>query len=209
METWLVVLIVCGAYLAATLAMGLASSRTITNTVTGYVAADRTMNVLVLYFVLGASVFSSFAFLGGPGWAYSRGAAAFYILAFGTVGMVPMYFIGPRARRLGARFNFVTQAELLVHRFGNHPLGVVLALVSVAAFIPYLTLQMKGAGYILSVISEGRIPEWIGALVTYGVVLVYVLKSGVLGVGWTNTFQGIFMMPVSYTHLTLPTKRIV
>lgn len=207
MEPWLVTVLVCGAYLGLSLGMGIASRRTVTGTVAGYVAADRSMNVLVLYFVLGASVFSSFAFLGGPGWAYSRGAAAFYILAYGTVGMVPLYFIGPRARRVGARLNFVTQAELLVHRFANRPLGIVLAIVSVAACIPYLTLQMKGAGYILSVISEGRIPEWAGALVTYGVVMTYVLTSGVMGVGWTNTFQGIFMLVVAwFMGLYLPWK---
>ena len=200
-------MLICGGYLAVTLLMGVVSARTVTNSVAGYVAADRTMNVLVLYFVLGASVFSSFAFLGGPGWAYSRGAAAFYILAYGTVGMVPLYFIGPRTRRLGARFNFVTQAELLVHRYGNRPLGVVLAVLSVVVFIPYLTLQMKGAGYILAVISEGRIPEWSGALVTYGVVLVYVLTSGVMGVGWTNTFQGVFMLVIAwFLGLYLPYK---
>lgn len=165
------------------------------------------MNVLVLYFVLGAAVFSSFAFLGGPGWAYSRGAASFYILVYGIIGMVPFYFFGPRARRLGVRFGFVTQAELLAHRYNSRVLSAILAVVSVAAFVPYLTLQMKGAGYILSVISEDRIPEWLGALVTYGVVLVYVWTSGVMGVGWTNAFQGVFMMAIAwFLGLYLPQK---
>ncbi|MEO1370633.1 MAG: sodium:solute symporter family protein, partial [Acidobacteriota bacterium] len=66
---------------------------------------------------------------------------------------------------------------------------------------------MKGAGYILSTVSGGRISEAVGAAVTYGVVMVYVLFSGVLGVGWTNTFQGAFMMVVAwFLGLYLPTK---
>lgn len=207
METWLVTVLVCGGYLAVTLVLGLVSGRSVTGSVTGYVAADRTMSTLVLYFVMGAAIFSSFAFLGGPGWSYSRGAAAFYILSFGTLGMVPLYFIGPRARRLGARHGFVTQAELLVHRFGTRTLGTILAVVSIAAFVPYLTLQMKGAGYILAVISEERIPTWAGALLAYGVVMAYVLKSGVMGVAWTNTFQGIFMLVIAwFLGLYLPYK---
>ena len=96
-----VALWICGAYLAATLVMGILPGLRVSKSVTGYVAADRSMNFLVLYFVLGASIFSSFAFLGGPGWAYSRGTAALYIIAYGVVGMVPFYFFGPRARRLG------------------------------------------------------------------------------------------------------------
>jgi len=197
-ESWLVILLICGAYLAITLVMGVWSSRTVSASVDGYVAGDRAMNVVVLYFVLGASVFSSFAFLGAPGWAYSRGAAAFYIIAYGVVGMVPLYFFGPRARRVGERFGFVTQAEMLAHRFDSRTISVVLAVLSIAAFIPYMTLQMKGAGYILATISDGRVPEWLGALVTYGVVLVYVFTSGVIGIGWTNTFQGVFMLSIAW-----------
>lgn len=207
MEPWVVALLVCAGYLAVTLLMGILPGFRVSKSIAGYVAADRAMGFVVLYFVLGASIFSSFAFLGGPGWAYSRGAAAFYIIAYGAIGMVPFYFMGPRARRLGERFGFVTQAELLAHRFESRPLSILLAVLSVAAFIPYLTLQMKGAGYILSTITDGRVPEWAGAAVTYGVVLVYVLMSGVLGVGWTNTFQGVFMMVIAwFLGLYLPYK---
>ncbi len=207
MERWVVILVVCGLYLFVSLIMGILPGLRVSRSVTGYVAGDRAMNVLILYFVLGASIFSSFAFLGAPGWAYARGAAAFYIIAYGIVGMVPMYFLGPKARRIGLRFGFVTQAEMLAHRFGNRMLSVLLALLSVAVFVPYLTLQIKGAGYILSTVSEGHIPLWLGGALTYGIVLIYVLFSGVMGVGWTNTLQGIFMMAVAwFLGLYLPHK---
>ena len=176
MEPWTIALVICGLYLAVTLVMGVVPGLRVSRSVAGYVAADRSMNTVMLYFVLGASIFSSFAFLGGPGWAYGRGAAAMYIIAYGVVGMVPFYFMGPRARRLGARFGFVTQAELLSHRYGSRPLSIILAITSVAAFVPYLTLQMKGAGLILTTISEGRVSAAVGAAVTYGVVVVYVLS---------------------------------
>lgn len=197
-NTSTLILGICGLYLLITLVAGLLPGLRVSKSVAGYVAADRAMGGVVLYFVLGASIFSSFAFLGGPGWAYSRGAAAFYILAYGVIGIVPLYFFGPRARRLGERFGFVTQAELLAHRFVSKPLSVVLAVLSVAAFIPYLTLQMKGAGIILSTVSGGRVSEAVGAGVTYGIVMIYVLASGVLGVGWTNMLQGVFMMVIAW-----------
>lgn len=198
MDAGTLALWICGGYLVVTLVMGILPSLRVSKSVAGYVAADRSMSFVVLYFVLGASIFSSFAFLGGPGWAYSRGTAALYIIGYGVVGMVPLYFFGPRARRLGQKHGFVTQAELLAHRFRSPSLSVILAVLSVAAFVPYLTIQMKGAGYILSTISDGRISPALGAGVTYAVVMVYVLWSGVLGVGWTNTFQGLFMMVIAW-----------
>lgn len=203
----MIILGICGIYLLITLVMGIIPGMKVTSSATGYVAGDRSMNVLILYFVLGASIFSSFAFLGGPGWAYSRGAAAFYIIAYGAMGMVPFYFFGPKARRLGEKYGFITQAELLEDRYNSRFLSGLLALLTVVVLIPYLTLQMKGAGLVLSTISEGAIPDWLGAGIAYLVVLAYVFFSGVMGVGWTNTFQGIFMLVIAwFLGIYLPEK---
>lgn len=188
----------CLAYLAVILAVGLWSGRRVSRSVAGFVAADRRMHGVLLYFVIGAAVYSSFAFLGAPGWAYSRGAAAFYVLAFSAIGVIPLYFLGPRARQWGARHGFLTQAEMLGWRFDSRLLQGMLALVSVAVFVPYLTLQMKGAGLILETLSDGAIPLWGGALLTYGVVVTYVWFSGVMGVGWTNAIMGLLMMATAW-----------
>ena len=194
----MVVLGVTVGYLITSLVVGLLSGRRVSHGSVGYVAGDRDLGFVVMYFVMGASIFSAFAFLGGPGWAYSRGAAAFYILAYGTVGLVPWYFIGPRVAALGRRFGYVTQAELFAHRYDSRAIQGLLALISVAAFLPYLTLQMQGAGFVFSVVTEGRVPAWAGAGIAYAVVLLYVFKSGVMGVAWTNTFQGALMLVLAW-----------
>ena len=200
-------IIPCLVYLEVALVLGMLPARLSSRSVAGYVAGDRGLGTLLLYFVLGAAVFSSFAFLGGPGWAYSRGGAAFYILTYGAFGMIPFYFLGPRARRLGARLGFYTQAEIVGHRFDSKALQVTVALLSIAALVPYLTLQIKGVGYILAVASHGALPEWEGALLAYGIVTVYVLYSGMLGVSWTSVFMGLAMMTIGWLFgLYLPWK---
>ncbi len=110
------------------------------------------------------------------------------------IGVVPYYFFGPRAWNLGKKFGYVTQAELLADRFNSKSISVLLGILSVAVFIPYLTLQMMGAGYVLNVISQDKIPYWVGAGITYLIVLIYVYFSGAMGVGWSNAFQGVIMM---------------
>jgi len=75
----------------------------------------------------------------------------------------------------------------------------LIAVVSIVAFVPYIALQMKGAGIVFNAVTDGQVPIWAGALAAYAVVMLYVLKSGVLGVGWTNTFQGIFMLVIAWT----------
>ncbi len=199
MARWQVIGIVIALYLVLTLGIGLRAGRTASKSVTGYVAGDRAFGLLVMYFIFGATMFSAFAFLGGPGWAYSRGAAAFYILTYGVLGMSPWYSMGPRAARLGREYGYVTQAQLRVGRFPSRFLSVLMALLTVLAFIPYITLQMRGAGIVIEAVTDGHVPLWLGAGVAYGIVLIYVLTSGVAAVGWTNTFQGIFMLIIAWT----------
>ncbi len=206
-SSWIIVLAVTSSYLVASLVIGLLSGRKMTGGTEGYVAGDRGLGFVSLYFIMGASIFSAFAFLGGPGWAYSRGAASFYILAYAAVGLTPWYFLAPKISRLGRERGYVTQAELFADRFQSRGLSAILAIISIAGFLPYLTLQIKGAGYVFEIVSEGRIPVWAGALIAYAVVLVYVFKSGVMGVAWTNTMQGIFMLVLAWSlGLYLPAK---
>ncbi|MEM7305263.1 MAG: sodium:solute symporter family protein [Planctomycetota bacterium] len=193
-----IVLGIAGLYLGTCLLVGMLPGRKSSDSAAGYVAGDRALGLVVMYFITGATIFSAYAFLGAPGWAFSRGGAALYMLAYGTLGFVPFYFLGPRAARLGKRYGFVTQAEMVAHRFSRPGIAATMALISVLAFVPYLALQMQGAGIVLEAMTGGAVDEKLGALLVYGLVLVYVLKSGVLGVGWTNTFQGVFMLALAW-----------
>ncbi|MEO2158799.1 MAG: sodium:solute symporter family protein, partial [bacterium] len=186
------------AYLGITLWIGLAAGSRTTKSVQGFVAGDRNFGLLVFYFVTGASMCSAFAFLGGPGWAYGRGAAAFYILSYGALGMAPWYWLGPRIADIGRNKGFVTQAQFITGRFPSRTLSVLIAFLTLAAFIPYITLQIRGAGIVIEAVTEGNIPLEIGAAIAYGIVIFYVLKSGVMAVGWTNTFQGVFMIIIAW-----------
>ncbi|MGH7500639.1 MAG: sodium:solute symporter family protein [Longimicrobiales bacterium] len=198
MERWQIVTAVVLAYLAITLYIGLATGRKASHDVTGFVAADRQFGLLPMYFVIGGTVFSAFAFLGAPGWAYSRGMAPLYIVSYGVLGMIPWYFIGARASRLGRKRGYVTQAQLVAGRFPSRSLSLLLAVIAIVAFVPYIMLQMSGAGIVFETVTEGHVSFELGAALSYGIVIIYVLFGGATAVGWTNVFQGIIMMAVAW-----------
>jgi len=68
--SWVIVFLITLAYLLVSLIVGVMSGKRASSSTVGYVAADREFGFLIMYFVMGASIFSAFAFLGGPGWAY-------------------------------------------------------------------------------------------------------------------------------------------
>ena len=140
MPSWLIVFLVTIGYLLLSLAIGLASGRHASQSTEGYVAGDRSLNFLVLYFIMGASVFSAFAFLGLAGWAYGKGMSIVYGLAYGSIAYGLYFFIGPRINRLGRRAGYVTQPDFFEGRYGSKGLGVFAAVVGVVFIVPYLQL---------------------------------------------------------------------
>lgn len=198
MQDWMIVTGITVAYLVFILVIGLRARSEESSSMEGYVAGGRNIGLFVLFFIMGAEIFSAFTFLGGPGWAYSQGAPGLYILAYVTLGLLPWWVLGPRAARLGRKHGYLTQADLMSDRFSSKWLSGIVAIVSVGAFIPYLTIQITGAGYLFEAATGGNVPFWLGALAAFLVVTIYVYASGLRGIGWTNLVQGIIMVVVAW-----------
>lgn len=198
MQDWWIITGITVVYLLVVLVVGLRARTEQSSTLEGYVAGDRSIGVFILFFIMGAEIFSAFAFLGGPGWTYGRGAPGFYILAYLGLGLLPWWVLGPKAARLGRKHGYLTQADLLSDRFNSRSLSAIVAIVSVGAFIPYLTIQITGAGYLFEAATGGNVPFWLGALAAFLVVTLYVYASGLRGIGWTNVIQGIIMVVVAW-----------
>jgi len=199
MEKWHVALIAISIYLFLAFLIGIMAGRGKSFfSLSEYAVGDRSFNLFVMWFLMGGTIFSAFAFLGGPGWAFSKGAASFYILVYCTLGLMPWYVIGPKVAKLGKKNNYITMGDFLGDRFQSKVLTVIVGIVAILAFIPYLTLQIKGMAYIFNVLTYDNIPYWFGALISFGIVVVYVATSGVRGAAWSDVFQAILMLIIAW-----------
>lgn len=193
-------------YLVVVSVMGWLAGRKGKGDVDDYVAGERAFGPVVMYFVLGATLFSAYALVGTPRRVVSSGSDVFYVLAFGSVGLVPMFYIGALVRRLGARHGYVTQAELIGARFESRLITALLGLGALVAFLPYLIIQLRAAAIVMSQVTGWRDPQ-VGAAVVAAVVSYYVVRGGVRGVGWTNVLQGIAMLIIVWgIGLWIPSK---
>ena len=199
MEKWHIALIAISAYLVMAFAIGVMAGRGRSFfSLSEYAVGDRSFNLFIMWFLMGGTIFSAFAFLGGPGWAYSKGAASFYILVYCTLGLMPWYVIGPKVSKIGKKNNYITMGDFLGDRFQSKILTILVGIVAILAFIPYLTLQIKGMAYIFNVLTYGNIPYWLGAFLSFGIVVVYVATSGVRGAAWSDVFQAILMLLIAW-----------
>lgn len=200
MPDWVITSLIAGFYLMAVLAIGIKMRpKNVDTSVEVYLAGGRSLGILLLFFIIGAEFYSSATFLGAPGWVYAKGAPGLYLLVTFALALIPWWWIGTRTARLGRQYGFLTQAQLLGARFNSRLVTMLAAIIGLSALIPYLLIQIVGAGYLFSAATGGNVPFWIGALLAFGVVLLYIFISGLKGIGYTSVFQGIIMLIVAWS----------
>jgi SSS family solute:Na+ symporter len=156
----------------------------------------RGFGTIFVFLLMAGEIYTTFTFLGGSGWAYGKGGPTFYILAYGAFAYVISYFLLPAVWKYAKENALVSQPDFFAAKYNSKALGLIVSIVGVVAIIPYLVLQLKGLGIIVSEASYGKISPavaiWIGAVT----VTIYVMISGIHGSAWTAALKDIMILAV-------------
>ena len=76
-----------------------------------WTVGGRGFGVALVFLLMAGEVYTTFAFLGASGWAYSRGGPTLYVLAYLTLGYVVSFFILPQIWEAGRRHGMQTQSD--------------------------------------------------------------------------------------------------
>src|SRR6266576_6764421 len=101
-----------------------------------WTVGGRGFGPVLMYLLMAGEVYTTFAFLGASGWAYSRGGPTLYILAYLTLAYVVSFFILPQIWELGRKYKLQTQSDFFNMRYGNKYLGAFVCVVGVTFLIP-------------------------------------------------------------------------
>jgi solute:Na+ symporter, SSS family len=148
---------------------------------------------VLIFLLMAGEVYTTFAFLGASGWAYSRGGPVLYVLAYLSLASVVSFFILPQIWEMGRHHGMQTQSDFFGVRYGNKYLAGFVSIVGIVSFIPYLQLQLTGVGIIVSIASFdgiGRTPAMAIAVV---LLVAFVFASGVRAVAWVSVVKDALM----------------
>ncbi len=186
---------VIAVYFSGVLLLGHLARRRLGEGASEYFLAGRTLGGLVLIGTMAATNFSAFTVFGTSGAGYRAGLSFFPIMAFGTGFMaLTFWLVGRQAWRLGREHGFVTPSELVHYLYRSKPLAAIMAAVLVVFTVPYVALQPMAAGEVVQQLFG--LPQWVGATVVTGVLVLYTLRGGLRAVAWTDVFQGLLMISV-------------
>ncbi len=191
---WTIVPLFVLGFLFLSLYLGIRAGKAGTRTTADHVVGGRHFGLLLVFFVSVGEIYSSVSFLGQPGWAYEHGAGM--LMPVGTFIPLVSFWLGPKIWERGRRDGLLTQAQFFGAHFESQVLRGLTAFVTVFALIAYISVQMTGGGYVFNVTTQGRIPFWLGALMAFDVVAIYVYNGGLRAIGWVAVVKGLFMAGV-------------
>ena len=190
-------LLIIIATLVIAIYLGVRARRGRTMSLEQWSVGGRGFGTIFVFLLMAGEIYTTFTFLGGSGWAYGKGAPAFYILGYGAIAYIISYFLLPVVWRYAKEHRLVSQADFFVSKYESEPLGILVSLVSVVAMIPYLVLQMKGLGIIVSETSYGTVSASAAIWISSFALVVYVVISGVHGSAWTAVLKDFMILAVA------------
>ena len=200
-----IALAIVGAILLGTVALGFWGVRRVHMDPQEFVVGGRSFGTLLLWVLLAGEIYSSFTFLGAAGWAYGKGAPAFYILCYGPLAYILSYFLGPAIWRVSREHRLLTSPDFFAARYGSRPLGTWVAVVSVVFTVPYTTLQLSGIQTLLRIAGYDAFRSATAVGAAFTLIILFVFLCGLRGVAWASVVKDVLVLvAVVFAGIWLP-----
>ncbi|WP_066250311.1 sodium:solute symporter family protein [Neobacillus drentensis] len=174
--------------------LGIRATRGKEMNVNEFAVGNKGFGTLFVFLLIAGEVYTTFTFLGGSGWAYSKGAAAYYVPSYICLAYVLSYWIVPKIWRFSNKHQVISQPQYFMKNYNSKALGVVVAFIGLIALIPYIVIQLKGLGIIVSEASYGTISPLMASTIGAIIVTIYVTISGIHGSAWNAVLKDAMIL---------------
>jgi len=180
-------------YVAILFLIGILASRRV-KSMSDYYLGGKNMGFWAVAFSARATGESGWLLIGLTGMGAIAGYSGYWVVAGELLGVfISWQFMAKRFKRLSDKYKAITIPDYLQSRFksSTNTLRILAASILVIFVTIYVASQMDVTG--LAFESMLDVPYHWGALIGFGIVLVYIFIGGFVAAVWSDMFQGILM----------------
>ncbi|MEV0050214.1 sodium:solute symporter [Saccharopolyspora shandongensis] len=115
--------------------------------------AGRSHGPLMLWCVLGGTIYTAYTFLAVPGVVFSSGGIGLYALVYTTIVYPLVLVVLPRLAETARRHGYVSAVDFIRGTYRSPGLALAVALTGILATMPYIALQLIGIQAVLAVVG--------------------------------------------------------
>lgn len=175
-------------YFVAVAAIGVWAARR-TRTAGDFFVAGRRLGVIPLAIAAMSATVSGFAFIGGPGFVFTGGVGAMYlVLSASVTGSMTAWALARRLRTLGERHGLLTLPDAIGIRYGSRAAQGLAAVSILVGVIGYMATNVLALGLVIDAVFGTGLSAgiWIGT----GITVAYTAAGGIIAGVYTDVLQG-------------------
>jgi SSS family solute:Na+ symporter/sodium/proline symporter len=154
-----------------------------------FMVAGRSLKWQVMVFTLICTWIGSGTFISGAEFASKAGISALWLAAGAWVGIIIIYFLAAKIHTFGQ----YTVGDVLEVRYG--PAARVFgAIALIISFVSIVSYQFVAGGFILNVITDGKISESLGTVIAAVFVILFTALGGMVAIAYTDLPNGIIIV---------------
>jgi SSS family solute:Na+ symporter len=154
-----------------------------------FLVAGRSLTAPVLVGTLLATWMGSGDIFSVSDLSYNHGFSSLIGSSGGWLGIIVVFFIAGRVRRFG-QFTVPDILEARYNKWGR----ILATITTIVAYVTIVSYQFRGGGWVLNIITEGRIQEKHAMALVAVFVIIYTLLAGMLSVAYLDILNGILMI---------------
>lgn len=167
------------------------------NHVHEWALAGRKLGTTLVFFLIGADLYTAYSFVAIPSGMFAKGSLYFFAIPYVMMTFGVALVTMPRLWTLAREKGYVTASDFVKDRFGSTTLAVMIAITGIVAELPYIALQIVGMQAVLTVMLAGyanaQVAEEISLLIAFIVLAAFTYTSGLRGATLTAIFKDILI----------------
>ena len=164
------------------------------NNTSDFILQGRRVGTFPLYMTIFATWMSAFAFIGGITYFYEQGPIYMTTVGWDALFAVLFIILGRRIWHYGKVHNYMTPTDFFDDIYGSSALNVLVTVVTVLSTMVYLQVQMVGGLMVINVVTSGTISSYVGGIIFFAILVIYLWAGGLRAVVMTDIFYGILII---------------
>jgi SSS family solute:Na+ symporter len=157
----------------------------------------RRLGTALVFFLIGADLYTAYSFVAIPSGVFAKGALYFFAIPYVMLTFAVALVAMPRLWTLAKQKGYITASDFVKDRFGSKTLAIMIAITGIVAELPYIALQIVGMQAVLTVMLAGyansEMVTEISLLIAFVILAAFTYSSGLRGATLTAVFKDILV----------------
>lgn len=189
-----VILLILCVFAFIPLLLGEFAGRKSVNTTEDFILQGRKMKLFPMYVTIFSTWMSIFAFIGGITYFHEEGPIFMTTVGWDALFAILFIGIGRRIWHYGKKYRYMTPADFFNDIYDSKMLNLIVTIVTIVCTMVYLQVQIVGGLLVMKVATNGVISWYVGGIIFFSILVIYLWSGGIRAVAMTDIFYGILIV---------------